>query len=62
MASWHMLWLTVRFQFLLSYALLVVKLFGLYHRLMPSFTWIPFPRGADSRLHSPVFVDSNDAY
>ena len=40
--SWQMLWLTVRFKLLVSYALLVVKLFGPYHRLIPSFSWVPF--------------------
>jgi hypothetical protein len=57
--SWQMLWLTVRFQFLLSYALLVVKLFGPYHRLIPSFTWIPFPQESASRIRS-VFADNTD--
>jgi len=35
-ASWQLLWLTLRFHLLLSYALLVVRLFGPYHRLVPS--------------------------
>ncbi len=60
MASWRLLWLTMRFQILLSYAMLVVKLFGPYHRLIPSFNWIPFPRVADSRMRRPVFVISKD--
>jgi hypothetical protein len=42
--SWQMLWLTVRFKFLVSYALIMVKLFGPYHRLVPSFSWLPFSR------------------
>jgi hypothetical protein len=42
--SWRMLWLTIRFKLLVSYALLVVSLFGPYHRLMPSIAWIPFSR------------------
>ncbi len=42
--SWQMLWLTVRFKLLVSYALLVVRLFGPYHRLIPSFSWLPFSR------------------
>jgi hypothetical protein len=33
---WQMLWLTVRLQFLLLYVLLVVRLFGPYHRLILS--------------------------
>jgi hypothetical protein len=36
-SSWQLLWLTLRFQFLLSYALLVVRLFGPYHQLVPRF-------------------------
>lgn len=35
----HSLWLTVRFHLLLTYALCVVRLFGPYHRLIPSFGW-----------------------
>jgi hypothetical protein len=42
--SWRMLWLTIRFKFLVTYALFVVKLFGPYHRLIPSFSWVPFSR------------------
>jgi len=38
--SWRLLWLTMRFQFLLFYALMVVRLFGPYHRLIPSFGWM----------------------
>jgi len=57
--SWQMLWLTVRFQFLLLYALLVVRLFGPYHRLIPSFTWIPFPQKSASRIRS-VLADNTD--
>ncbi len=57
--SWQMLWLTVRFQFLLSYALLVVRLFGPYYRLIPSFTWIPFPQKSASRIRS-VLADNTD--
>jgi hypothetical protein len=57
--SWQMLWLTVRFQFLLSYALVVVRLFGPYHRLIPSFNWVPFPTGM-ARIQQPVLVDNRD--
>lgn len=39
-SSWRLLWLTLRFHFLLSYAILVVWLFGPYHRLVPSFAWV----------------------
>ena len=44
--GWRMLWLTIRFKFLVSYALYVVKLFGPYHRLIPSFAWVPFSQGS----------------
>lgn len=39
-SSWGLLWLTFRFHFLLTYALLVVRLFGPYHRLIPSASWL----------------------
>jgi hypothetical protein len=45
--SWEMLWLTIRFKFLVSYALFVVRLFGPYHRLIPSFSWVPFSQGSE---------------
>jgi hypothetical protein len=59
--SWKMLWLTARFKLLISYALLVVKVFGPYHRLIPSFTWVPmspstersFRRGALAGTQGP---------
>jgi hypothetical protein len=57
--SWQMLWLTVRFQVLLLYALVVVELFGPYHRLIPSFTWIPFPEKSTSRIRS-VILDNTE--
>ncbi len=41
-ADWQLLWLTLRFHFLLAYALLVVRLFGPYHRLIPSADWLRF--------------------
>ncbi len=43
--GWRMLWLIIRFKLLVSYAFLAVKLFGPYHRLIPSFAWIPFSTG-----------------
>jgi hypothetical protein len=47
--NWQMLWLTLRFKFLVSYALVVVKVFGPYHRLIPSFNWAPLsPDGEGS--------------
>jgi hypothetical protein len=59
-SSWQMLWLTVRFQFLVSYALLVVRYFGPYHRLIPSFDWVPFPQEAAPRIQSPVYIDNRN--
>ncbi len=41
-ANWRLLWLTLRFHFLLSYAVLVVRLFGPYQRLVPSADWLRF--------------------
>ena len=38
--NWQSLWLVLRFQCLLLYALLVVRLFGPYHRLIPSADWL----------------------
>ena len=53
--SWRMLWLTLRFKLLVSYALLVVKMFGPYHRLIPSFSWTPFsPEGERSFRHAAI--------
>lgn len=37
--SWKMLWVTLRFQFVLAYAIFVVKYFGPYHRLIPFVQW-----------------------
>jgi hypothetical protein len=48
-SSWQSLWLTLRFQFLLFYALLVVRLFGPYHRLVPRFGWLETLREFDSQ-------------
>jgi hypothetical protein len=44
--GWRMSWLILRFNLLVSYALLVVKLLGPYHRLIPSFAWVPFSQGS----------------
>ena len=60
MEGWRLLWLTVRFQILLSYALMVVNLFGPYHRLIPSFTWVPFLKEGKSPLHRSVLAGSGD--
>ncbi len=37
--SWQLLGETIRIHFLLGYALFVVRVFGPYHRLVPSFGW-----------------------
>ncbi len=43
-AGWRLSWLAVRFQLLLIYALLVVWIFGPYHRLIPALNWrLPVP-------------------
>jgi hypothetical protein len=60
LTGWQMLWLTVRFQLLMSYALIVVRLFGPYHRLIPSFNWVPFSLARDSHLHSPALANYKD--
>jgi len=61
-SSWQMLWLTFRFKFLISYALLVVKLFGPYHRLVPSFSWYPFPRGSERSFRRPALANSRTSH
>ena len=37
--SWRFLYMTIRFYALITYALVVVRIFGPYHRLYPSFGW-----------------------
>jgi len=59
--SWQMLWLTVRFKLLVSYALLVVRLFGPYHRLMPSIAWIPFSRESEYSLRREALAHSRSS-
>ena len=39
-STWQLFWLTLRFHFILSYAFLVVRLFGPYHRLVPYLGWV----------------------
>jgi hypothetical protein len=60
--SWRMLWLTIRFKLLVSYALLVVKLFGPYHRLIPSFSWIPFSQGCERTFRRPALANSRSSH
>lgn len=61
-SSWQMLWLTIRFKLLVSYALFVVKMFGPYHRLLPSFSWIPFPQGGERSIRRPALADSRSSH
>jgi len=56
--SWHVLWLAIRFKILVSYALFVVKMFGPYHRLIPSFSWVPLPQGSEQSFRRPALADS----
>ncbi len=48
-SPWHLLWLTLRFHFLLRYAMLVVRVFGPYHRLVPPLKWIPSLSASEAR-------------
>jgi hypothetical protein len=59
-SSWQMLWLTLRFKLLVSYALVVVKLFGPYHRLIPSisYSWFPFARRSGRSYRRPAWANS----
>jgi hypothetical protein len=60
--SWRMLWLTLRFKFLVSYALLVVKLFGPYHRLIPSFSWVPFSEERERSFRRAALAGSRSSH
>jgi hypothetical protein len=60
--SWQMLWLTIRFKFLVSYALLVVKLFGPYHRLIPSFSWVPISQGSEPSFRRAALAGSRGSH
>ncbi|HXW15793.1 MAG TPA: hypothetical protein VEN79_14905 [Terriglobia bacterium] len=59
--SWRMLWLVIRFKLLVSYALLVVRLFGPYHRLMPSISWIPFSRESEHSFQRAALAHSRSS-
>ena len=54
--GWGMLWLILRFKLLVTYALIVVKLLGPYHRLMPSFAWLRFAKGFGQRLRQEALA------
>jgi hypothetical protein len=51
--GWRMLWLTLRFKVLVSYALFIVKTLGPYHRLIPAGTWSPLV-GANKLIMRPA--------
>ena len=59
--SWQLLWLTLRFKFLVTYALFVVKVFGPYHRLIPSFSWVPFSREVGNGAERSAMVSSQSS-
>jgi hypothetical protein len=59
--SWQMLWLTFRFKISISYALLVVKSFGPYHRLIPTFSWVPISRGSERSFRRPALANSRNS-
>lgn len=60
--GWRMLWLIIRFKFLVSYALFVVKLFGPYHRLIPSFAWVPFSEGSRRTVPRAALAGSRGSH
>jgi len=39
---------------------MIVKLFGPYHRLIPSFTWIPFLKEGESPQRRSLLASSGD--
>jgi hypothetical protein len=55
---WQMLWMTIRFQLLITYALFMVRAFGPYHRLIPSFAWVPIAKTVASRISHPELAGS----
>ncbi len=59
-ANWRLLWLTLRVHFLLAYAVLVVRLFGPYHRLIPSADWLRFFPEFESRKSTYSAADFYD--
>jgi hypothetical protein len=61
-SGWQMLWLTIRFKLLVSYALLVVKLFGPYHRLIPSFSWVPFSEERERSFRRAALAGSRSSH
>jgi hypothetical protein len=39
---------------------MIVNLFGPYHRLIPSFTWVPFLKEGESPLRRSLLAGSGD--
>lgn len=60
--GWQMLWFTARFKISITYALLMVKWFGPYHRLIPSFSWLPFSQKTERSFRRPAFANSRSAH
>ena len=60
--SWQMLWLTLRFKILIFYALLMVKYFGPYHRLIPSFSWVPSSRARERSFRRAALAGSRSSH
>ncbi len=50
--NWQLLWLTLRFQFFLGYATLVIRILGPYHRLVPPLEWMPSLREMGGRYRA----------
>jgi len=57
--SWRMLWLTLRFKLLVNYALLMVRMFGPYHLLIPSFSWLPFGQEGERSFRGMALVQGH---
>jgi hypothetical protein len=60
--GWQMLWFFLRFKVSISYALFVVKWFGPYHRLIPSFSWVSLPGKGRRSLRRPAFANSRSSH
>lgn len=59
--GWQMLWFSLRFKISLSYALLIVKWFGPYHRLIPTFSWVPFSQKSERSFRRTSLANSRSA-
>jgi hypothetical protein len=56
--GWSTLWLILRFKLLISYALIVVKVLGPYHSMIPSFAWLPFSQGNGRAIRHEALAGS----